>query len=229
MTRPGGYPPPPPRRGVSLAPVDVEHAQGKKLACEQRRVAPPRHRRDCVVGARRGTQQSFRLTAGMILLTVRQRHFGGDRETLRRSSKRGFTMSYKALAFGAALAIGVSSAATAGQNGNTVSANYDWPTLGTVLYASGTAVVGPGVEFDNIGGFGVGLSPTVDFSDSNILVTYPGGWLLAGTGSFDGWVFTDYTKSDIIGVSLAGTNLPGFTAADLSFDFELTYMPIRLA
>jgi hypothetical protein len=132
-------------------------------------------------------------------------------------------MSYKALAFGAALAIGVSSAATAGLNGNTVSANYDWPTLGTVLYASGTAVVGPGVEFDNIGGFGVGLSPTVDFSDSNILVTYPGGWLLSGTGSFDGWVFTDYTKSDIIGVSLAGTNLPGFTAADLSFDSSDVY------
>jgi hypothetical protein len=132
-------------------------------------------------------------------------------------------MSYKALAFGAALVIGLSSAATAGLNGDTVSANYEWPALGDVQYASGTAVVGPGVEFDNIGGFGVGRSPAVDFSDSNTLVTYPGGYVLSGTGSFDGWVFTDYTKSDITGVSLASTNLPGFTAADLSFNSSNVY------
>jgi len=118
----------------------------------------------------------------------------------------------------AALALGIGlSTASADFIGNTVSANYDFPTLGTVLYPSGTAVVGAGVEFNNIGGFGVGVSPSVDFSATNILVDYPAGFSLAGTGTFDGWVFTDLTASNIVGVSLAGTNLAGFTAADLSF------------
>jgi PEP-CTERM motif len=81
------------------------------------------------------------------------------------------------------------------------------------LYPSGTAVVGPGVEFDNVGGSGT----TVDFSANNILVNYPSGWTLNGSGTFDGWVFADLSASNIVGVSLDSTNLPGFTASDLSF------------
>lgn len=115
--------------------------------------------------------------------------------------------------------------ASAGFTGATVSADYHWPDLGTVLYASGSAVVGPGVEFDNIGGFGVGTSPAVDFSDANILITYPAGWSLNGGGTFDGWVFTDLLAMvpTITGVSLAATNIPGFTAAFLSFDADHVY------
>jgi hypothetical protein len=113
---------------------------------------------------------------------------------------------------GVVLAVGFGiSPASAGFIGDTVSADYNWPTLGTVLYPSGTAVVGPGVEFTGIGG---GIS--VDFSDTRITVVYPA-WTLSGVGTFDGFVFTDLTASNITGVSLAGTNLSGFTAADLSF------------
>jgi hypothetical protein len=101
--------------------------------------------------------------------------------------------------------------------GDTVSADYTFPNSSTTLFASGNAVVGPGVEFNNIGGFGVGNSPAVDFSATNILVTYPNGFTLSGVGTFDGWTFTDHTASDIVGVSLASTNLAGFTAADLGF------------
>lgn len=117
-----------------------------------------------------------------------------------------------ALAFGAGF-----THASADFIGHTVTANYDFPNPGTVLYGSGTAIVGPGVEFNNVGAFGVGRSPSVDFSATNILVTYPGGWRLQGGGRFDGWMFADLSASNIIGVSLAGTNLAGFTAVDLSF------------
>ena len=118
-----------------------------------------------------------------------------------------------------------SNASPTGFTGATVSADYDWPTLGTALYPSGTAVVGPGVEFDNIGGFGVGNSPSVDFSDANILVTYPGGWSLSGVGTFDGWVFSVLNNGPTIsGVSLAGSNIPGLTGADLSFDATDVYV-----
>ena len=103
------------------------------------------------------------------------------------------------------------SAATTGFLGDTVSANYEWPTLGTVLYPSGTAVVGAGVEFTNVGG------NSIDFSNTNILVTYPSGFILSGVGTFDGWVFKDFSPVDIISVSLASTKLAGFMAADLSF------------
>jgi hypothetical protein len=114
--------------------------------------------------------------------------------------------------------------ASTGFYGDTVSANYDWPTLGTVYLASGTAIAGPGVEFDNIGGFGVGISPSVDFSNTGVTVDYPDGFTLSGVGTFDGWVFTDLSKSDIEGVSLAGTNIPGLTESDISFDSSQIYV-----
>jgi hypothetical protein len=118
-----------------------------------------------------------------------------------------------ALGFGFSTA----SANTTGFLGDTVSADYQWPTLGTVLYPSGTAVVGAGVEFNTVGILSLGSSPTVDFSNTNILVNYPIGFTLSGSGTFDGWVFTDFSAVDIVSVSLAATNLPGLTAADLSF------------
>lgn len=64
-----------------------------------------------------------------------------------------------------------------------MSADYTYPDAGTTLYPSGTAVAGPGVEFNDIGGFGVGSSPSVDFGNSTILVTYPGGWQENGSGT----------------------------------------------
>jgi hypothetical protein len=108
--------------------------------------------------------------------------------------------------------------------GATVSADYRWPSLGAVLYESGTAIVDGQIEFRNIGGFGIGVSPAVDFSQANITVSYPVGFSLAGTGSFDGWAFTALDGAPgITGVSLSGSNIPGFTAARLSFDETHVY------
>jgi hypothetical protein len=107
--------------------------------------------------------------------------------------------------------------AHAGFYGDQVRADYEWPALGTILYPSGTAVAGPGVEFDDIGGFGVGSAPSVDFANTSITVDYPGGFTLSGTGTFDGWVFSDLTKSNIVSATLAASNLPGLVGSDVSF------------
>lgn len=124
---------------------------------------------------------------------------------------------------GAALALSLMTAGAASAAsfaGHTVSAEYVWPDINTVYLPGGTAVVGAGLEFSDIGGFG---AHTVDFSDNSIHITYPLGWLLAGAGTFDGWRFTDLTSSMIKGVSLIDTNLSGFTSANLSFDSNHVY------
>jgi hypothetical protein len=112
--------------------------------------------------------------------------------------------------------------------GGTVSADYHFPDLATVQYASGNAVVGAGVEFDNPGGFGVGISPSVDISATSILITYPAGYNLANPPgkTFDGFVITDTggTIPDITGVSLASTNIPGYDGSQLSFDADHVYV-----
>lgn len=118
-----------------------------------------------------------------------------------------------------------SSPASAGFLGHTVSADYHWPNLGTVLYASGNAVAGAGLEFDNVGGFVGGNGPDVDFSDANIRVTYPTGWFFdtVTPRTFDGWVFADAAAA-IVGVTLDDTNITGLTAAALSFDATHVYL-----
>jgi hypothetical protein len=132
-------------------------------------------------------------------------------------------MTRRAVVAAVALLLGYAAPASASLidlSGATVTADYHWPNLGTIQFASGPAVVGAGLEFNNLGGFGIGISPTADFSATNILVTYPVGYGLAGVGTFDGWVFSVVggLAPPIIGVSLAGTNIPGFTAARLSFN-----------
>jgi hypothetical protein len=107
------------------------------------------------------------------------------------------------------------SPALAGFIGHDVKAEYYFPDLSTVFLDSGPGVAGAGVEFSNIGGWS---RQNVDFSGTNILLTYADGWGLAGHGSFDGWVFSDLTASDIVGVALASTNLPGLTADMLDFN-----------
>lgn len=118
----------------------------------------------------------------------------------------------------------IASQATAGFFGNTVSANYEWPNLGTVLYASGNAIAGTGVEFPNVGGQNV----SVDFSDTGFRITYTTGWFLNTTDpkTFDGWVISDVlgTIPNITGVSLAGTNIPGYDGSQVSFDAKHVYV-----
>lgn len=115
-----------------------------------------------------------------------------------------------------------SSFAAANFDGQTVSADYYWPDLSTLYLASGNAVVGPGVEFPNV----AGASPSVDVSATNVLITYPAGWQLAGTGSFDGWVVSDVlnTIPSISGASLAGSDIPGMNNSLISFDANHVYV-----
>ena len=80
------------------------------------------------------------------------------------TTKHTTTLAATLLA-GLAINLGAAGAAHAGFEGATVSADYRWPTLNTTLWAGGTAVVGADIEFPDIGGFGVGVSPMVDVFD----------------------------------------------------------------
>lgn len=106
-----------------------------------------------------------------------------------------------------------SAPAFAGFVGHTVQADYMFPTVNTPYISMGTATVGAGLEFPGT----AQTAQDIDFSDGNILLTYNLGWGLAGRGTFDGWAFTDLTASDIVGVTLAGTNMAGLTSSMLSF------------
>ncbi|HSW03909.1 hypothetical protein [Aquabacterium sp.] len=123
------------------------------------------------------------------------------------------------------LAVGLlaTAPAMAGYIGHEVQAQYYFPNLSTVFLDSGTAVAGAGQEFDNIAGWS---EQDVDFSDTNIRLTYALGWSLADRAgaSFDGWVFSDRDAADIIGVSLESTNLAGLSSANLSFNGSQVFL-----
>lgn len=107
--------------------------------------------------------------------------------------------------------------------GNAVSANYEWPNRGTVLYASGTVAAGPVVEFPAVGGLGV----SVDFTDTSVRIAYANGWTFntSAPKTFDGLTITvSGAAPTISGVSLAGTNIPGYGASNLSFDATHVYV-----
>ena len=116
------------------------------------------------------------------------------------------------------------SAADAGFFGGTVSANYYWPNLATVLYPSGTAAAGAAVEFPSVGGQVL----SVDVTDTGFRITYPNGWNFntITPKTFDGFVIADAlgTISPITGVSIAATNIPGFDASKLAFDADHVYV-----
>lgn len=117
----------------------------------------------------------------------------------------------------AALGTIVSSPAKAGLIGETVSVDYHWPTLGSVYISSGNAVVGAGVEFAGIGGFG----PAADIADDSFTITYNQQWNLAGSGPFDGLVLSSLT-ADITGISI-GSNTFGFVPT-VTFDSQHVYV-----
>lgn len=130
---------------------------------------------------------------------------------------------------GLAINLAATGAAHAGLDGATVTANYHWPTLNEVLLPSGTAVVGAGIEFPDLGGWGVGVSPSVDVFDSGFSISYPVGMLLAPPHesiTFDGLVLADALGAlpSITGVQLVFSNIPGFGAAQLSFDADHVYV-----
>ena len=98
--------------------------------------------------------------------------------------------------------------------------NYDWPDVGSVLYAGGSAVIPPAGETFNLSSGGV----TVNVMSSSILVTFPEGWLFStAPKTFDGIVVTDLA-ANIMGDALGSTNISGYVASELSFDNNNLYI-----
>jgi len=124
------------------------------------------------------------------------------------------------------IAIGwiAASNALAGFLGNTVTANYAWPDTGALLYASGSAVVGTGLEFPNIGGANL----TVEFSDTGFRITYPGGWNFntVTPRTFDGWVISVLPGSapELRGARVVASNIPGSSNLQVTFDASHVYV-----
>lgn len=104
--------------------------------------------------------------------------------------------------------------------GDTVSVNYEWPTVGSVIFPGGSAVVtSGGTTFDMAGGASVAT-----VTDSAINVTFPNGWSFStAPKAFDGIVITDLA-ADITGTSLASTNITGYLASDVTFDTHDVYI-----
>ncbi len=108
-------------------------------------------------------------------------------------------------------------------NGDSVWVNYDWPGIGTVLYPGGSMpVTAGGATFSASGG---GVSATV--TGTNITLTFPNGWDFNTTSpkTIDGIAVTD-PLATITGVSLASTNISGYTGspAQLFFDNQDVYI-----
>jgi hypothetical protein len=110
-----------------------------------------------------------------------------------------------------ALGAGISSAA-AGYIGTTATVDYEWPTIGIVLYPGGSLpVTSGGTTFSLSGG-----DVLVDVSNTSIDITFPAGWSFStAPKSFDGLVITD-SAAIVTGVSLRSTNISGFDSSDTS-------------
>jgi hypothetical protein len=122
--------------------------------------------------------------------------------------------------FAAISLLAISIPARASFVGDTVTANYEWPNLGTILYPGGTSVIASGGTTFDLSSGGV----IVDVTNSNILITFPGGWgFSTAPKTFDGIVVND-PSADITAVSLASTNIAGYVASDLSFDGQDVYI-----
>jgi hypothetical protein len=111
----------------------------------------------------------------------------------------------------AAVMIGGTTSAYAGLLGHDFTADYIFQADGTVVTALGTAVAGPGVEFNYFGAL------PIDLTDDQITFTF----LLDGDfqdASFHGFRIRDVDGSaGITGVSLAlVTGIPGFDAGNVS-------------
>lgn len=105
--------------------------------------------------------------------------------------------------------------AQAGLIGDSVSVNYDYPAVGTVLFPGSTStIVAGGTTF----GLAGGLLPVV-VSDSTVVITFTNGINFANNPAktFDGLVINDATP-DIGNAPLASTNIPGFTGSDVTFN-----------
>jgi hypothetical protein len=129
------------------------------------------------------------------------------------------------------IATNKSSVPGTGFDGDIVTLSVYYPNvISADLLLTGTETVVPGITtFPNILALASVnsppptvslLGPSVDFNGSNIVIAYPSteeGETTA-TGTFNGFVFqTAANDAAITGASIASSNIPGLTAADLSF------------
>jgi hypothetical protein len=127
--------------------------------------------------------------------------------------------TFLSAAFAVCLSL-LSASARADLVGTTATVNYEWPTLGTVLYSGGTQVItSSGTTFPVDSG-----DDPVTVTGSNLTLTFDDGWSFStAPKTFDGIVLTD-PGAYITGVSLAGTNITGFLASDVTFDAHDVYI-----
>jgi PEP-CTERM motif len=129
------------------------------------------------------------------------------------------------LIIGTAIATGAVPA-HAGFIGQTVHADYLFPTQGTVNTNLGNAVVGAGVEFNSFG------QTNYNLSDTTIAITNSLGSTVTFTAAtFNGVSFFDVfsTIDPIIGVTIdpSSNNFSGFNASRLSFDADHIFVNLQ--
>lgn len=117
----------------------------------------------------------------------------------------------------AACALLAASASQAGFVGNTVHADFRYPTVGAGFYDYGNAVVGAGVEFAAAANTNYLF---FDLTDTTITIGASPGTVGFASGAFNGFGFDDVLSAidDIVSVSIdATTSLSGFGASRLGF------------
>ncbi len=105
--------------------------------------------------------------------------------------------------------------AQAGLIGDSITVNYEYPSVGSILFPGGTSIIAAGGTTFNLAGGGL---PVV-VSDATIVMTFPFGISFANNPAktFDGIHISD-ASPNIGGVSLASTNIPGFTSSEVTFN-----------
>jgi len=128
-----------------------------------------------------------------------------------------------ALALSISISLFAASEGIAGFLGSAVTANYSWPSVESVLYAGGSAIVGTGLEFPGVGAANI----RADFSDTGFRITYPTGWTFGNVTpkTFDGWVITaSASVPDLTGARLVGSNISGASNLQIAFDAKHVYV-----
>jgi hypothetical protein len=103
--------------------------------------------------------------------------------------------------------------------GTTATVNYNFPTVGSVLYPGGSqTVTAGGTTFDPGDGWNVVVTGTT------ITFTFPVGWSFAIVPkTFDGFVISD-PSVNFSGALLNSTNIGGFDTSDVTFDANDVYI-----
>jgi hypothetical protein len=105
--------------------------------------------------------------------------------------------------------------------GDSVTVDYEWPSLGQVLYNGGAAVVTTAGTTYFLPGQG-GVAATI--TGSTILISGPSWYFeTSSPKTFDGWVITDPT-ANITNAALTTTNIPGLSTSAITSDSHHVYV-----